>query len=52
MSVMLERANVERWLAPAELNAEMLGWMLRPYPASALGNSPKNDDARCLEPAA
>jgi putative SOS response-associated peptidase YedK len=60
MPVMLERTNFEQWLDPAEQGAEALGWMLRPYradamrayPVSPLVNSPKNDDARCLEPAA
>ena len=60
MPVMLERPNFEQWLDPAEQDAEALGWMLRPYradamrayPVSPLVNSPKNDDARCLEPAA
>jgi putative SOS response-associated peptidase YedK len=56
---MLERPNFEQWLDPAEQDAEALGWMLRPYradamrayPVSPLVNSPKNDGARCLEPA-
>ncbi len=60
MPVMLERTNFEQWLDPMEQNAEALAWMLRPYradamrayPVSVLVNSPKNDDARCLEPAA
>jgi putative SOS response-associated peptidase YedK len=60
MPVMLERTNFEQWLDPAEQAAEALAWMLRPYraeamrayPVSPLVNSPKNDDVRCLEPAA
>jgi putative SOS response-associated peptidase YedK len=60
MPVILERPNFEQWLDPAEQDAEALAWMLRPYraeamrgyPVSPLVNSPKNDDARCLEPAA
>jgi putative SOS response-associated peptidase YedK len=60
MPVMLERPNFEQWLDPAEQDADVLAWMLRPYradamrayPVSPLVNSPKNDDARCLEPAA
>jgi putative SOS response-associated peptidase YedK len=60
MPVMLERPYFEQWLDRAEQDAEALAWMLRPYradamrayPVSPLVNSPKNDDARCLEPAA
>ena len=60
MPVMLERTNFEQWLDLAEQDAAGLTWMLRPYraeamrayPVSSLVNSPKNDDARCLEPAA
>jgi putative SOS response-associated peptidase YedK len=60
MPVILERAYFEQWLDPAEQNAEALAWMLRPYradamrayPVTTLVNSPRNDDARCLEPAA
>jgi putative SOS response-associated peptidase YedK len=60
MPVMLERPCFKQWLDPAEQDAEALAWMLRPYradamrayPVSPLVNSPKNDDARCLEPAA
>jgi putative SOS response-associated peptidase YedK len=59
MPVILERPNFEQWLDPAEQDAEALGWMLRPYradamrayPVSPLVNNPKNDDARCIEPA-
>jgi putative SOS response-associated peptidase YedK len=59
MPVMLERPNFEQWLDPAEQDTEALGWMLRPYradamrayPVSPLVNNPKNDDARCIEPA-
>jgi putative SOS response-associated peptidase YedK len=59
MPVMLERTNFEQWLDPGEQDAKGLAWMLRPYraeamrayPVSPLVNSPKNDDARCLEPA-
>ena len=57
MPVMLERTNFEQWLDPAEQDPEALAWMLRPYradamrayPVSPLVNSPKNDNARCLE---
>jgi putative SOS response-associated peptidase YedK len=57
MPVMFERSYFEQWLDPAGQNAEALAWMLRPYRAEAmrgypvrpLVNSPKNDDARCLE---
>jgi putative SOS response-associated peptidase YedK len=60
MPAILERGYFEQWLDPAEQNAEALAWMLRPhradamqaYPVSSLVNSPKNDDPRCLEPAA
>jgi putative SOS response-associated peptidase YedK len=60
MPVMLERSCFEQWLDPAEQDAEALTWMLRPYraeamrayPVSPLVNSPKNDDAPCLEPRA
>jgi putative SOS response-associated peptidase YedK len=60
MPVMLERTCFEQWLDPAKQDAEALAWMLRPYraevmrayPVSPLVNSPKNDGARCLEPAA
>jgi putative SOS response-associated peptidase YedK len=60
MPVMLDRPCFEQWLDPAEQDAEALARMLRPYradamrayPVSQLVNSPKNDDARCLEPAA
>jgi putative SOS response-associated peptidase YedK len=60
MPVMLDRAYFEQWLDPAQQDAEALAWMLRPYRAEAmrgypvgrLVNSPRNDDARCLEPAA
>jgi putative SOS response-associated peptidase YedK len=60
MPVMLARPCFEQWLDPAGQSAEALTWMLRPYRAEAmraypvglLVNNPKNDDARCLEPAA
>ncbi len=60
MPVMMERNSFEQWLDPAEQNADALAWMLRPYradamrayPVSPLVNSTKNDDARCLDPAA
>jgi putative SOS response-associated peptidase YedK len=60
MPVMLERHYFEQWLDPVERDADALAWMLRPYraeamrayPVSPLVNSPKNDDVRCLEPAA
>jgi putative SOS response-associated peptidase YedK len=60
MPVMLERPYFKQWLDPAEHDADALAWMLRPYraeamrayPASPLANSSKNDDARCVEPAA
>jgi putative SOS response-associated peptidase YedK len=60
MPVMLERPYFEQWLDPAEQKAGALVWMLRPYraeamracPVSPLANSPKNDEPRCLEPAA
>ena len=60
MPVLLERSNFEQWLDPTEQNTEALVWMLRPYRAEAMRgfpvgqrvNSPRNDDARCLEPAA
>ena len=60
MAVMLDRTNFDQWLDPAEQDAEGLAWMLRPYradamrayPVSPLVNSPKNDNARCLEPTA
>jgi putative SOS response-associated peptidase YedK len=60
MPVMLERSYFDQWLDPAEQNAAALAWMLRPYraeamrayPVSPVVNSPKNDDTRCLEPAA
>lgn len=60
MPVLLDRRHFERWLDPAEQDAEGLASMLRPfrseamraYPVSAFVNSPRNDDARCLGPAA
>jgi len=58
MPVMLERQYFGQWLDSTEQDAEALTWMLRPYRADAmraysvgsLVNSPKNDDAQCLEP--
>jgi putative SOS response-associated peptidase YedK len=60
MPVTVERPYFEQGLDPAEQDATALAWMLRPYradtmrayPVSPLVNSPKNDDARCLERAA
>jgi len=59
MPAMLDRPYFEQWLDQAEQDADALTWMLRPYraeamrayPVSPLVNSPKNDDARCIEPA-
>ncbi len=60
MPVILDRRHFDQWLAPKEQDAGALAPLLRPfaadrmraYPVSPLVNSPRNDDARCLEPAA
>ncbi len=59
MPVMLDAADFGRWLEPVEQDAAALAGLLRPYPSErmrgyAVGpcvNSPRIDDARCLEPA-
>lgn len=59
MPVILEPADYQAWLAPTS-TLEQLGELLRPlpaermiaYPVNARINSPSNDDARCIEPAA
>ena len=60
MPVILDRRHFGQWLDPAEQDAGALAPLLRPfaadrmhaYPVSTLVNSPRNDDARCLGPAA
>jgi len=57
MPVILDRANFGAWLDPANQDASGLLALLRPYPAelmmchpvSTLVNSPRNDDAACIE---
>lgn len=57
MVVILRPEDYQRWLEPAEQEAEKLREMLKPYPAeemeafpvSRLVNSPKNDVPQCIE---
>ncbi len=59
MPCILDRRHFGQWLDPTEQDAAALAPLLRPfaadrrraYPVSPLVNSPKNDDARCIEPA-
>ena len=60
MPVILDVKNYERWLDPAQQDPKKLEPLLVPYrseemaayPVSTLVNSPRNDDGRCIEPAA
>jgi putative SOS response-associated peptidase YedK len=60
MPVILPPAEYDRWLDPAIQDPDQLVPLLRPYPADAMlavpvsahVNNPKNDDARCIAPAA
>ena len=59
MPLILDRRHFDQWLDPKEQDAGALAPLLRPfaadrmraYPVSPLVNSPRNDDARCVEPA-
>ena len=56
--MILPREHWDTWLDPGVDDPEMLGKLLRPYPAdqieahpvSTLVNKPANDDPRCIEP--
>jgi putative SOS response-associated peptidase YedK len=58
MPVILDRADFETWLAPAEQRTEMLQELLRPcpsdilaaYPISTQVNNPRNEGPACIEP--
>ena len=59
MPVILDRRHFGTWIDRAVQEPAALAPMLRPfaadrmraYPVSQIVNSPRNDDARCLEPA-
>jgi putative SOS response-associated peptidase YedK len=58
MPVILHEKDYDRWLDPAEQDPNKLASLLVPYqgeeltayPVSTLVNSPRNHDARCIEP--
>lgn len=60
MPAILRRDDYQRWLDPAERDAEDLGDLLKPYPASEMRASPvsrtvnnlKNESPACIESAA
>jgi putative SOS response-associated peptidase YedK len=60
MPVILPPDAYERWLDPAVQKPDQLTPLLRPYPAEAMAgypvnptvNNPRNDNPRCIEPAA
>ena len=59
MPVIIAPSDYDRWLDPAETNAQQLMPLLRPYPSdqmtayavNPLVNSPANDEPACIEPA-
>jgi putative SOS response-associated peptidase YedK len=60
MPVILEPSSYNRWLDPACQQVDLLQTLLRPsrsedmigYPVSSLVNNPRNDNPKCVEPAA
>jgi putative SOS response-associated peptidase YedK len=56
MPVIIDPANYERWLDPANKNTDDLCTLLRAYPSQDMAatrvgihvNSPKNDDEECI----
>ncbi len=60
MPVILARDDYDRWLDPAIQEPDALCPLLRPYPTSAMlalpvsphVNNPRNDDPKCIAPAA
>jgi putative SOS response-associated peptidase YedK len=60
MPVILAPSDYARWLYPEVKKPELLRLLLRPfaadlmtaYPVSPVVNNPRNDSAKCIEPAA
>jgi putative SOS response-associated peptidase YedK len=60
MPVILEPEDYVRWLDPQRRRPEDVSALLRPfsaermigYPMGRFVNDPRNDDSRCVEPAA